>query len=58
MKAWVYHILCARKNFILCVNKISVGWMVVLFFSFLLPFYVSFFRVPFLKGGDQLLVVH
>lgn len=61
MKAWVYHILCARKYFIFCVNKISVGWMVFFsfcFFSFLLPFYGSFFRVTFLKGGDQLLVVH
>lgn len=42
-----------------CVNKVSVGWLVFwFFFPFLMPFYVSFFRVTFLNGGDQLLVVH
>lgn len=30
----------------------------ILFYFFLLPFYVSSFRMAFLNGGDQLLIVH
>lgn len=53
MKACVYHVLSAEKYFFVCV-LIRALWVVF----FLLPFYVSVFRVAFLKGGKQLPVIH
>lgn len=65
MKACDYHIPSAGKYFFLCVliKPLWVGCVVVLLLFclgllFSPLFYVSSFRMGFLNGEDQLLIVH